>query len=126
VSIELSRCRTLTIESTTPRVVQLHRVQILKVFLSSPSGPAKNVLSGAATISMWEILSNLAKIGERAGFTIDTTIQNEKLVFVIGNIPEDKAATLLIQELLAIIFARLFDVESHITHTKTQQLPQFR
>jgi hypothetical protein len=90
----------------------------LKFFLPSPSGPAKNVLSGAATISIWEILSNLAKIGERAGFTIDTTIQNEKLVFVIGNIPEDKAATLLIQKLLAIIFARLSDVESHITHTK--------
>jgi hypothetical protein len=52
------------------------------------------LVNGAATISMWQILSNLGKLGERAGFTIDTTIQNEKLVFVIANIPEDKAAAL--------------------------------
>ena len=49
---------------------------------------------------MWEILSNLAKIGERAGFTIDTTIQNEKLVFVIGNIPEDKVRHTLDSEII--------------------------
>jgi hypothetical protein len=70
------------------------------------------------TPSMWEILSNLAKLAERAGFTIDTTIHNEMLVVVIGNIPDDKAASLLIQELLTIIFARLSCVESRITHSK--------
>jgi hypothetical protein len=67
---------------------------------------------------MWQILSNVAKLGERAGFTIDTTIKNEKLVFVIANIPEDKAAALLIQELLAIIFARLLHVEWLVDHTR--------
>lgn len=76
------------------------------------------LVNGAASISMWQILSNLAKLGERAGFTIDTTIQNEKLVFVIANIPEDKAAALLIQELLAIIFARFSHVEWLVNHTK--------
>jgi hypothetical protein len=76
------------------------------------------LVNGAASISMWQILSNLTKLGERAGFTIDTTIQNKKLVFVIANIPEDKAAALLIQELLSIIFARLSHVEWLVNHTK--------
>jgi len=76
------------------------------------------LVNGAASISMWQVLSNLAKLGERAGFTIDTTVQNEKLVFVITNIPEDKAAALLIQELLAIIFAKLSHVEWLANHTK--------
>ena len=76
------------------------------------------LVDGAASISMWEILSNLAKLEERAGLTIDTTIQNNKLVFVIANIPGDKAAPLLIQELLAIIFARLSRAEWLVNHTK--------
>ena len=46
------------------------------------------LVNGAASIRMWQILSNLAKLGERTGFTIGTTIHNEKLVFVIANIPE--------------------------------------
>jgi len=75
-------------------------------------------LVGYTQMNLWEVLSNLAQVGERAGLTIKTSVQTEKLVFEIGNIPEDKAATLLIQELLAIVFARLSNVESYISHTK--------
>lgn len=69
-------------------------------------------------MNLWEILSILAKKGDRADFSIDESIQNEKIVFVIVNILGDKAAALVIHDLLALIFARLYSDESHITYTK--------
>jgi hypothetical protein len=67
--------------------------------------------------NLWDILSNLANIGTNAGFSIDTSIQNEELVFVVGNIPGDGHAARLIEDLLALVFTRLSNVASQVTHT---------
>ena len=71
-----------------------------------------------ATVNLFEMLSSLADIGERAGFSIDASLHNETLVVAIGGIPEEMNAALFTRELIALIFARLSSAESHITHTK--------
>jgi hypothetical protein len=40
-------------------------------------------------MNLLEILSNLAQIGEATGFSVDVSIQNERLVVVISDIPEE-------------------------------------
>jgi hypothetical protein len=69
-------------------------------------------------VNLWEMLSSLARFGESMDFTIDASVQNNKMVFVIGNIPEEKSASVFIEELLTLIFAKLAKVESNVTHTR--------
>jgi hypothetical protein len=90
-----------------------HEQQIEEV----AAGGAHTVLGARMAGNLWDILSNLAKIGTHAGFSIDTSIQNEELVFVVGNIPDDKYSSSFVEDLLALIFARLSNLASCITHT---------
>lgn len=71
-----------------------------------------------STVNLWDMLSSLARFGESMGFTIVVSAQNNKMVFVVGNIPEERSAPVFVEELLTIIFAKLAKSESHFTHSK--------
>jgi hypothetical protein len=74
---------------------------------------------GSITIvNLWEMLSSLELIGRRIGLSIGSSIQKEELLLVVGKIPENNGASLLVEELLAIIFAKLANVKPRITRTK--------
>ena len=70
--------------------------------------------------NLWDVLSILANLGKSVGFSIETSIKNEKLVIVIGNIPDNNPSALLIEELLKLIFTRLAIVTSSVTHTSNE------
>jgi hypothetical protein len=88
-------------------------------FPAKRDGAMTIATNAPTTMTLWEMLSTLAKYGERVGLDINMTIENREAVFVIGNIPEGKSASILIEELLAITFARLAKAKSNINHTRS-------
>jgi hypothetical protein len=79
-----------------------------------------SALGSHVAVNLWDVLSSLSNLGKSVGFSIETSIKNEKLVIVIGNIPDDKPSALLIEELLTLVFTRLANVTSDVTHTNNE------
>ena len=95
----------------------LHRQHLQEAIARGQGSSAASIVI-PATITLWEVLSSLADVGERTGFNIGVNLQTETLEVVIRDVPEENNAAAFVQELLALIFARLSYAKPHITHTK--------
>jgi hypothetical protein len=96
----------------------LHSQQLREAVARGQGSATAATMVTSAGMNLWEVLSRLADIAERIEFSIDVSLQNETLVVVITDVPEEDNAAAFVQELLALVFARLSNAEPQITHTK--------
>ncbi len=105
-------------DKTTPSAESVYQWLAEKSLIELQNAPGSGGVA-ITTSNLREMLSSLERIGKGVGFSIDMSVKSKEAVFVIGNIPKDAGASILIEELLTIIFARLAKIESRISHTET-------